>query len=72
MEERDPHYASVLRTRKLAVSGLPVTVAAGGEDAQSAKLAEQVQQLTVAPEFQDLLDNCLDTLGKGYAVNEIM
>jgi phage gp29-like protein len=32
MEERDPHYASVLGTRKRAVSGLPVVVEAASDD----------------------------------------
>ena len=43
MEERDPHYASVLRTRKLAVSSLPVQVVPASdstEDAQKTQLIE--------------------------------
>lgn len=72
MEERDPHYSSVLRTRKLAVSGLPITVVAGGEDSKAHQLAEDVRRLLDAPDFGDLVDNALDALGKGYSVNEII
>ncbi|WP_201746355.1 phage portal protein family protein [Veronia nyctiphanis] len=72
MEERDPHYSSVLRTRKLAVAGLPVNIEAGGEDSHSEKLADAVRELTEAPEFGELVDNALDALGKGFSVNEIM
>ncbi|EGG93501.1 Mu-like prophage FluMu protein [gamma proteobacterium IMCC1989] len=72
MEERDPHYSSVLRTRKLAVSSLPVTVVAGGDDSKAQKIAEDIQQLIDAPDFGDLVDDALDALGKGYSVNEII
>ena len=72
MEERDPHYSSVLRTRKLAVAGLPVTVTAGGEDKQATNLAESVRQLTDTPRFHELIDNSLDALGKGFSVSEII
>ena len=72
MEERDPHYSSVLRTRKLAVSSLPVTVIAGSEDNQAQELAEDIKRLIETPEFGDLVDNALDALGKGYSVTEIL
>ena len=72
MEERDPHYSSVLRTRKLAVSSLPVMVVAGSEDNQAQDLAEDIKRLVETPEFGDLVDNALDALGKGYSVNEIL
>lgn len=72
MEERDPHYSSVLRTRKLAVASLPVTVVAGGEDSKAQQLAEDIHRLIDAPDFGDLVDNAMDAIGKGYSVNEIM
>ncbi|USH01094.1 DUF935 domain-containing protein [Grimontia kaedaensis] len=72
MEERDPHYSSVMRTRKLAVAGLPVNIEAGGEDSHAEKLADAVRAMTEAPQFGELVDNALDALGKGFSVNEIM
>ncbi|WP_217450884.1 DUF935 domain-containing protein [Candidatus Williamhamiltonella defendens] len=72
MEERDPHYSSVLRTRKMAVASLPVTVVAGGEDSRAQQCAQDIHRLMEAPDFGDLVDNALDALGKGYSVNEIM
>ena len=71
MEERDPHYSSVLRTRKLAVSSLAPTVEAAGEDDKSLKMAEDVKHLINTPQFNDMVDSALDALGKGYSVSEI-
>lgn len=65
----DSHYSSVLRTRKLAVSSLTPTVEYSGKYEQ---IAESVRNLIKIPEFNDLLDNLLDALGKGYSVSEIM
>ncbi|MFI8744496.1 DUF935 domain-containing protein [Pseudomonas sp. NPDC077186] len=70
MEEKDPHYAAVLGTRKRAVSGLPVTVEAASEDERDEQLADAVRELVEAPEFSDMLDDLLDAIGKGYSVAE--
>ncbi|MCY1289525.1 hypothetical protein D9M68_404500 [compost metagenome] len=70
MEEKDPHYAAVLGTRKRAVSGLPVSVEAASDDARDVELADAVRQLTEAPEFGDMLDDLLDAIGKGFSVAE--
>ena len=72
MEERNMHYASVLRTRKLAVSGLEVTVEAASDDAQDVRLADDVRQLVRQAEFANLVDDLLDALGKGYSAAEIL
>ncbi len=71
MEEREPHYASVLATRKRAVSGLAPTIEAASDDRQDVKLAEACRALIAAPAFGDLQDDALDALGKGYAAIEI-
>lgn len=70
MEEKDPHYAAVLGTRKRAVSGLPVGVEAASDEPRDIELADAVRELTEAPEFGDLLDDLLDALGKGFSVAE--
>lgn len=72
MEEREPHFASVLGTRKRAISGLPIAVEAASDDAAAVKQADAVRELTRAPEFGEMLDDSLDALGKGYSAVEIL
>ena len=72
IEERDLHYSSVLRTRKLAVSGLDAVVEAASDDANHQEQAEAVRELLRRPEFPELVDDQLDGLGKGFAVSEII
>lgn len=72
MEERDPHYASVLSTRKRAVSSLPIVVEAASDDAQDGKIADFVTEMTRRAEFGHLIEDLLDGLGKSYAVSEII
>lgn len=67
MEERDTHYASVLGQRKRAVSGIDQIVAAGGTDAKAKGAVDAVEELVTAPIFDDMIDNLLDALSKGYA-----
>ena len=72
MEERNAHYFSVLGTRKNALSGREPVVEASGNDDASIKQADAVRDLIRKPEFDDLLDELLDALGKGFAVSEIL
>ena len=72
MEERDPHYAAVLGVRKRAVSGLEPAVEAASDDAADVDLADDVRELVRAPAFGELLDDCLDALGKGFSAVEII
>lgn len=72
MEERDAHYASVLGTRKRALSGIEPVVHAASDDKQDQMIAEAVRELVAEPEFADLVDDLLDGLGKGYSVVEII
>lgn len=72
MEERDLHYGSVLATRKLAVSGLPVVIESASDDARDVELADTVRDLTDTPAFCEMVDDALDALGKGYSATEIM
>ncbi|WP_420884546.1 DUF935 domain-containing protein [Taklimakanibacter albus] len=68
MEELDPHYGSVLRTRKLAISSIEAEIVAASEDAKDQEIAKFAREIVDAPNFPDLLADCLDGLGKGYAV----
>lgn len=75
MEERDPHYASVLSTRKLAVMGLErqLAWAKGDEDHPKAtEIQEAVSKLIAAPNFDGLLHHSLDAIAKPHAVSEIL
>ena len=72
MEERDPHYAAVLGVRKRAVSKLQPAVEAATDGPLDQDLADAVRMLVRKPEFGDMLDDCLDALGKGYSAIEII
>ncbi|CUR45537.1 Mu-like prophage FluMu protein gp29 [Alloalcanivorax xenomutans] len=72
MEERDLHYSAVLGTRKLAVIGLDPQVDAATDDAHDIELADAVRDLIARPEFDDMLFDCLDGLGKGRSAVEIL
>lgn len=72
MEERELHYASVLGTRKRALSGLVPTVEAASDERHDQQLAEALRELIKSPAFGDLVDDSLDALGKGYSANEII
>lgn len=72
MEERELHYASVLGTRKRALSGLEPAVAAASDDEKDIMLADEVRAVVSRPEFAETVDELLDAIGKGYAVCEIM
>ncbi|MEO7691278.1 MAG: DUF935 domain-containing protein [Sphingomonas sp.] len=72
MEEKYPHYLSVLGTRKRAVSQLPINVksaSADREDEADAQLVRDwLDRLTLQGELRDILD----ALGKGYSATEII
>ncbi len=72
MEERDTHYASVLGQRKRAVSQLDPIVTSTGTDSRSKAAQEAVEKLVKAPIFDDMVDNLLDAIAKGYAVTQPM
>jgi phage gp29-like protein len=72
IEERDLHYRSALSTRKLAVTGLKVTVEAASDDKRDVEIADAVTKLTKSEHFRELLADLMDALGKGFAVSEIM
>ncbi|MEM1077445.1 MAG: DUF935 domain-containing protein [Pseudomonadota bacterium] len=72
MEERDPHYSSVLGVRKRAVSGVEPTVTPASESARDVEIAEAVQERIAEDDlFPDLVEDLLDGLGKGFSVVEI-
>jgi len=72
IEEKYPHYQSVMGTRKRAVSQLPISVVSAGdspEEEGDAQLGRDwLKRLTLQGELRDILD----ALGKGYSVTEII
>lgn len=72
MEERDPHYGSVLGTRKRAITGIEPTVESASDDPADVKLADALREVIRDDSFGDLVDDAVDGLGKGYSVCEIM
>ncbi len=72
MEEADLHYASVLSTRKRAVAGIEPVVEAASDDARDVEIADAVRAVVQGPDFPGLVTDLLDSLGKGYAVCEIV
>lgn len=72
MEERDAHYRSVLTTRKMAITSLPVKVIAPTDDPRDVEMADFITSVTDRPEFAEMIEDLVDALGKGYSVIEIL
>lgn len=73
MEERDPHYGSVLATRKLALIGIEPEIEAASDDPKDIEIAKAVEDdILNHPELANLLSDCSDALGKGISIVEIM
>lgn len=72
MEEKDLHYASVLGTRKRAVARLPIVVEASSDSADDVKMADETRALFKRPGTKAMIEGCLDGLGKGYSVVEMV
>lgn len=72
MEERDPHYLSVLGTRKRVISGITPVVVPAGDDAKSKAIADAVERDIAGHEgLPDLIEDLLDALGKSFSVVEL-
>ena len=72
MEERDLHYSSVLRTRKLAVSGMDISIESYSDDESDIEKADFARDIVNDKKFKGLMSDQLDGLGKSYSVNEII
>jgi phage gp29-like protein len=71
VEERWPHYFSVLSTRKLAVSGLQFTLEPATEDPQDVKIADTVREMLNEEMMAPLISDAMDAVSKSYSANEI-
>jgi phage gp29-like protein len=72
MEERDPHYGSVLGTRKRSLSRLSPCVEPPSAKRAEKKIADAVRDLVEAPAFRDMLRDLTDAFGKGFSVIELV
>jgi len=72
MEEKDLHYRSVISTRKLQVSGLPIMVEAASDAAEDKKAADLVEEFIKSGVLQGALQDIMDAVGKGYSASEIL
>lgn len=72
MEEMDLHYASVLGTRKRALSGIEPRVEAASDEARDIEIADAVRKLVNPLVWPELVEDLLDGLGKGYSVVEMI
>lgn len=72
MEEKDPHLASQLQTRKLAVSGLEWEIQPYSEQEQDKEIALFVEQvLNDLENFDEIIVDILDSIGKGISFSEL-
>lgn len=72
MEEREPQYRTVLYTRKIAVSSLELKVKPASDEPSDEELAAEVLSVFVEAGAQDILEDMLDALGKGFSVHELV
>lgn len=72
IEEKDPHLASQLQTRKLAVSGLEWEIQAYSESEQDKEIALFVEKvLNDLENFDEIIVDILDAIGKGISFSEL-
>lgn len=72
MEEKYPHYLSVLGTRKRAVSQQSINVEAASDDPEDEADAQLVRDWLARMTLQGELFDILDAIGKGYSATEIV
>lgn len=72
IERRDSHVGAQLRTRRLALAGLPWVVEAVGDSPAEVKIADELQKLVKGHAFATLVFDLLDSIFKPYSVCEIV
>lgn len=71
IEERDPHYLSVLGTRRRSVAQLPITIEAASDDDEHVRHADFLREWLKEGVLELALFDVLDAIGKGFSVTEI-
>lgn len=72
IEEREPHYRSVVSTRKLAMRAIQPVVEAASEEKADVEIADAVRKLVATPAFRSTIVDLCDGLAKGFSVVEMM
>jgi phage gp29-like protein len=72
MEEKDPHYLSVLGTRKRAVAQLPIEVEAASDAADHQADAELIRAWLKRDMLEAEIFDMLDAIGKGFSMTEMI
>jgi phage gp29-like protein len=72
IERRDSHVGAQLRTRRLALAGLPWVVEAPSDSPADKAIADQLQQLVRRHTFSTLVFDLLDAIFKPWACVEIL
>jgi phage gp29-like protein len=72
MEEKDAHLASILQTRKVAVQGMKYRIQPYTNNLLDQEIAGFVKAVFAALDFDQIILNILDAVGKGFSVNEIL
>lgn len=72
IEEKDTHLFSQMQTRKLAVTGLDWEVQPFSEASEDKAIADFISgQLAALENFDEVLIDMLDAIGKGVSISEI-
>jgi len=72
LERRDSHAGAQLRTRRLALAGLPWIVEAATDDKRDVDIAAELQAIVNGYAFSGLVFDMLDGILKPFAVSEII
>lgn len=73
LEDRWPHFYSVISTRKRGVSGLTLNIEDGADkSAKAKKMADFCRDALSRRRTKPLMDHAMDALAKGYSAVEIM
>jgi phage gp29-like protein len=70
IEERDPHYLSVLGTRRRAIAQLPINVEAASDDKEHVRHKDFLVEWLKEGVLELALFDILDAIGKGFSVME--
>lgn len=72
IERKDSHIGAQLRTRRLALAGLPWVAEAATDSAQDVQIAEEVQAIARSYSFSSLVFDLLDSIFKPFSACEII
>lgn len=72
MEEKDPHLASILQTRKLAVAGLDYEIVPFSQESKDVEIADFISDVIYnLPDLEGNFLDILDAIGKGFSAMEL-